>query len=167
MNQDNYLAEALKMRNLVSEFNPPVYNDLTAAAGGWAGASLCGWGFERGLLFAWNRAVDGLIFKGRCRPSSDAAPKTYPAFSAPSLPLPCSRQRGGSSPPRQRPRAASGGRDAGGWPAACACGHTISGAPLVRIGTAVKASFGRMPGLDSQVAVLSPGQHNYLLASMF
>lgn len=33
MNQDNYLAEALKMRNLVNEFNPPVYNDLTAAAG--------------------------------------------------------------------------------------------------------------------------------------
>ena len=32
MNQDNYLAEALKMRNLISEFNPPVYNDLTAAA---------------------------------------------------------------------------------------------------------------------------------------
>lgn len=36
MNQDNFLAEALKMRNLVSEFNPPVYNDLTAAAGEWA-----------------------------------------------------------------------------------------------------------------------------------
>lgn len=33
MNQDNYLAEALKMRNLINEFNPPVYNDLTAAAG--------------------------------------------------------------------------------------------------------------------------------------
>jgi hypothetical protein len=32
MNQDNYLAEALKMRNLINEFNPPVYNDLTAAA---------------------------------------------------------------------------------------------------------------------------------------
>lgn len=33
MNQDNYLAEALKMRNLVSEFNPPVHSDLAAAAG--------------------------------------------------------------------------------------------------------------------------------------
>lgn len=31
MNQDNYLAEALKMRNLVNEFNPPIYNDDTAA----------------------------------------------------------------------------------------------------------------------------------------
>lgn len=39
MNQDNYLAEALKMRNLVSEFNPPVYNDLTAAAGGQGGGT--------------------------------------------------------------------------------------------------------------------------------
>ena len=27
MNQDNYLCEALKMRNLVSEFNPPHYNN--------------------------------------------------------------------------------------------------------------------------------------------
>ena len=29
MNQDNYLFEALKMRNLMSEFNPPTYNDET------------------------------------------------------------------------------------------------------------------------------------------
>lgn len=40
MNQDNYLAEALKMRNLINEFNPPVYNDLTAAAG--AGGRVAG-----------------------------------------------------------------------------------------------------------------------------
>ncbi|PSC69540.1 Callose synthase 5 [Micractinium conductrix] len=33
MNQDNYLAEAVKMRNLINEFNPPIYNDMTAAAG--------------------------------------------------------------------------------------------------------------------------------------
>ena len=38
MNQDNYLAEAVKMRNLINEFNPPIYNDMTAAAGG-----LLGW----------------------------------------------------------------------------------------------------------------------------
>ena len=31
MNQDNYLAEAFKMRNLVSEFNAPVYGNLTYA----------------------------------------------------------------------------------------------------------------------------------------
>ncbi|KAL4451723.1 hypothetical protein ABPG75_007385 [Micractinium tetrahymenae] len=31
MNQDNYLAEALKMRNLVNEFNPPRYDDDAAA----------------------------------------------------------------------------------------------------------------------------------------
>ena len=29
MNQDNYLFEALKMRNLIDEFNPPKYNDDT------------------------------------------------------------------------------------------------------------------------------------------
>ena len=29
MNQDNYLFEALKMRNLIDEFNPPRYNDDT------------------------------------------------------------------------------------------------------------------------------------------
>jgi hypothetical protein len=29
MNQDNYLFEALKMRNLINEFNPPKYNDDT------------------------------------------------------------------------------------------------------------------------------------------
>lgn len=29
MNQDNYLFEALKMRNLINEFNPPRYNDDT------------------------------------------------------------------------------------------------------------------------------------------
>jgi hypothetical protein len=32
MNQDNFLAEALKMRNLISEFNAPVYNDRALAA---------------------------------------------------------------------------------------------------------------------------------------
>ena len=32
MNQDNYLAEAMKMRNLINEFNPPTYSDLTASA---------------------------------------------------------------------------------------------------------------------------------------
>jgi hypothetical protein len=30
MNQDNYLAEAFKMRNLLSEFNMPTYDDDTA-----------------------------------------------------------------------------------------------------------------------------------------
>lgn len=32
MNQDNYLCEALKMRNLINEFNPPVYDDLALRA---------------------------------------------------------------------------------------------------------------------------------------
>lgn len=64
MNQDNFLAEALKMRNLVSEFNPPVYNDLTAAAGGWLGGRELGGQeprCEAGCAvaqFAWEKAVD-------------------------------------------------------------------------------------------------------------
>lgn len=32
MNQDNYLCEAVKMRNLINEFNPPQYNDAALAA---------------------------------------------------------------------------------------------------------------------------------------
>lgn len=53
MNQDNYLAEALKMRNLVSEFNPPVYNDLTAAAGACAARAACElWAGRTGWQFA-------------------------------------------------------------------------------------------------------------------
>lgn len=45
MNQDNYLCEALKMRNLVSEFNPPHYaNNAEVRWEGRGGFSSSVWG---------------------------------------------------------------------------------------------------------------------------
>lgn len=55
MNQDNYLAEALKVRSLIDEFNPPRYTQLEASAAA--------------AVRAGRRA-------GRATTAADGAPKT-------------------------------------------------------------------------------------------